>query len=104
MDLAQADPRWQFEDWFMKSHELLPKEKYNNWKRNSPKSYSQGIINKLNQRGCDLSPQQCQGIEQLSKLISEWYSPELCPTIEFKNRLEERIDRSRPAGYDSLFN
>lgn len=89
LKLAKADPRWQFEDWFNKPTKLLPLQgRDNGYKPNSPKSWCEGIIDKLTKQGRDLSPKQCEGIETLSIEIAKWYDGQ-CPTIEFKNKLDK---------------
>lgn len=97
--LAKADSRWQFEDWFNQPNKLLPRHgRQFGFKPNTPKSWCEGIAEKLKQRGRDLSPQQCSGIETLSTEIAKWFDPDLCPTIEFK----DKADKASP--YPQQFN
>lgn len=99
--LAKADPRWQFEDWFNQPNKLLPKHgKELGYKMNTPKSWCEGIIDKLTKQGRDLSPRQCEGIEVLSVEITKWFKDE-CPTIEFKNKLDRASPY--PEQYSKLF-
>lgn len=83
--LESADPRIDFKVWFNKPNENLPRQPQHNNQFNSPKSFSQGILDKLEQdpRRRDLSPRQCDGIEELTKLMTTIYD---IPKIEFEER------------------
>jgi len=102
LDLETADPRPEFKEWFNQPNKKLPPKKEKGLGPNTPKTWCEGIISKLNQapNRRDLSPKQCEGIEMLSQAISEIY--DRCPSIEFKNKLN-KDDDNRPAGFGKLF-
>ena len=101
-DLALADPRPEFNQWFNQPNELLPRQPQKNNLRNSPRSFCDGIIEKLNAapNRRDLSPKQCAGIEALSKEISEMYDD--CPYIVFENKVFKTQTFTQPS-FDKLF-
>lgn len=103
-DLARYDPRTELVQWFEMPNPYLPKQPMKNNERNSASSFCEGIIDKLNQPPSrrDLSPRQCEGIEQLSKMFSEMYKPGSCPSIIFKDRLTEQPSKF-PAEFNNLF-
>jgi hypothetical protein len=80
--LESADPRPEFKTWFNQANDRLPKQPQHNNQHNTPKSFAQGIIDKLAQplNRRDLSPKQCQGIEELSNMLSEIFE---LPQIKF---------------------
>lgn len=96
--LEHVDPRPEFKQWFNKANDKLLRQPKVNNEFNSPRSFSQGIIDKLEQdsKHRDLSPKQCQGIEELSKLMSEIYE---IPNIVF----EERGYKPHNPEFDVLF-
>jgi hypothetical protein len=83
--LEYRDSRPDLKVWFNRPNTLLPKhdarEKY---RHNSPKEWCEGIIKKLEQapNGRDLSPRQCSGIEELTRLMAGLYNDEI-PNIVF---------------------
>ncbi len=102
LELAKVDPRPEFAEWFDEPNDLLPRQPMKNNQRNSPRSFCNGIIEKLsaapNRR--DLSPKQCAGIEALSREISEMYDD--CPYIVFENSLLKNKN-ARPSSFEDLF-
>lgn len=102
--LALVEPRPEFAQWFDQPNDLLPRQPQKNNQRNSPRSFCQGIIEKLNAapHRRDLSPKQCLGIEALSKEISEMYDQGLCPNITFENKLH-KTQSAIPPSFDRLF-
>jgi len=82
--LEKWDTRPDLPVWFNRPNTLLPKQPRVNNQHNSPKTFCEGVIDKLNQppNRRDLSPRQCQGIEELTRLMSELYSNSI-PTIKF---------------------
>ena len=103
-DLALADPRPEFNQWFNQPNELLPRQPQQNNQRNTPRSFCDGIIEKLNAspNRRDLSPKQCAGIEALSREISEMYELGLCPYIVFENKMFKTQTFTQP-NFDALF-
>jgi hypothetical protein len=81
--LESVDPRPEFKEWFNRPNDNLPKQPFMNNRHNTPKSFAEGILAKLEQdpRRRDLSPRQCDGIEQLSTLMNAIYD---IPEIEFE--------------------
>jgi len=81
--LESVDPRPEFKQWFNKPNDNLPRQPLVGNQHNSPKSFCEGILAKLEQdaKRRDLSPKQCEGIEQLTKLMSEIYDT---PSISFE--------------------
>lgn len=81
--LAELEPK--LKPWFTEPNSKLPKLKERGTGYNSPKTWSEGICDKLNQApgGRDLSPVQCAGIETLSKMMAERYD---IPCIEFRDQ------------------
>jgi hypothetical protein len=102
-DLAEVEPRKEFGQWFDMSNTKLPKFKDKGLGHNSPRSWCDGILDKLNQapNRRDLSPVQCDGIEALSKEIEQMYEENLCPSIEFKNKTDK--DKKDNSSFNSLF-
>lgn len=82
--LEYVDQRPDFKIWFNRPNTLLPKQPRANNQHNSPKSFCEGIIEKLEQAPTrrDLSPRQCQGIEELTRLMAGIYNDEI-PNIVF---------------------
>lgn len=102
--LAITDPRPEFAQWFDMPNNKLPRQPQKNNERNTPRTFCQGIIDKLNQapNRRDLSPKQCEGIEALSQDISEMYTTDHCPSIEFKNKLTFNVNPV-PEQFTKLF-
>jgi hypothetical protein len=82
--LEYVDTRPDFKTWFNRPNTLLPKQPRANNQHNSPKTFCEGIIQKLEQdpRRRDLSPRQCQGIEELTRLMAGIYEDSI-PVIVF---------------------
>jgi hypothetical protein len=87
--LESVDTRPDFKTWFNKPNENLPRQPLVGNAFNSPKTFAEGILNKLEQaqNRRDLSPRQCEGIEQLTKLMSEIYET---PKIQFEESGQAR--------------
>lgn len=102
--LSKADPRPEFAEWFDQPNELLPRQPQRRNERNTPRTFCKGIIEKLNAapHRRDLSPKQCQGIEALSKEISEMHEQGLCPYVVFENKLHKQ-QTFTPPSFDRLF-
>lgn len=83
--LENTDPRPEFKQWFNTSNDKLPRQPLVGNKHNSPKTFAEGILAKLEQdaKRRDLSPKQCEGIEVLSSLMSDIYE---IPNIKFTER------------------
>ena len=83
--LENADPRPEFKQWFNKPNDKLPRQPLVGNQFNSPKTFCQGILAKLEQdpKRRDLSPRQCEGIETLTSLMSDIYE---IPYIRFVQR------------------
>ena len=82
--LEYVDTRPDLKTWFNRPNTLLPKQPRANNQHNSPKSFCEGIIEKLEQapNRRDLSPRQCQGIEELTRLMAGLYNDDI-PNIVF---------------------
>ena len=82
--LEYVDDRPDLKTWFNRPNTLLPRQPRVNNQHNSPKSFCEGIISKLEQapNRRDLSTRQCQGIEELTRLMSEIYDDKI-PKIVF---------------------
>lgn len=110
IDLSKVDPRPEFGQWFSKPNKSIPpgtlkydpKLKGKKPPMQSPHDFCQGIINKLNQRGCDLSPRQHEGIETVTRLVSELYEENACPKLIFKNKLTQ-FKNPIPPQFNNLF-
>jgi hypothetical protein len=102
--LCAADPRPEYTQWFDMPNENLPRQTRLGGQRNSPRTFCDGIIEKLNQtpNRRDLSPRQCEGIEALSRAISEIYEQGLCPAIAFANKAT-RNAKPKPINFNELF-
>lgn len=102
--LAELDTRPEFKQWFNSENHHLPRQPLNNNRHNSARSFCDGIIDKLNQapNRRDLSPKQCDGIETLSQHIAACYDQGLCPTIEFKNKMEKSV-AAIPQSFNRIF-
>jgi len=83
--LESVDPRPEFAEWFNKPNEHLPRQPLVANQHNSPKSFCEGILAKLEQnpKRRDLSPKQCEGIEQLTQLMQDIFPT---PRIVFAER------------------
>jgi hypothetical protein len=102
-ELAENEPRPEFKQWFDMPNTKLPKQPRMNNQHNSPRTFCDGIIDKLNQapNRRDLSPRQCDGIEALSAEIEQMYDENLCPSLVFKNKTEK--DKVNNTSFNSLF-
>ena len=83
--LEHIDTRPDLTVWFNRPNTLLPKhDARENYRHNSPKSFCEGIIKKLEQgpNGRDLSPRQCEGIQELTRLMAGLYNDDI-PNIVF---------------------
>ncbi len=100
--LAITDPRPEFGQWFDMPNKDLPKQTAHNNQPNSPRTFCDGIIDKLNQapHRRDLSPRQCAGIETLSREISEMFDD--CPYIVFADKSQQPAVTDTTT-YGSLF-
>lgn len=96
--LESADARTDFRTWFNTPNEKLPRQPQHNNQFNTPKSFSQGILDKLEQdpRRRDLSPRQCDGIEELTTMMTTIYD---IPKIEF----EEQNTPKTATEFNNLF-
>jgi len=97
--LENTDPRPEFKQWFNKPNDKLPRQPMMNNQYNTPKSFAEGILAKLEQdpKRRDLSPRQCDGIEELSQLMSDIYE---IPRIVFE---EQGIPKSTTPDFKKLF-
>jgi hypothetical protein len=97
--LESADPRADFKIWFNKPNDKLPRQPLVGNAHNSPKSFAEGILAKLEQdpKRRDLSPKQCEGLEQLSMLMSDIYD---IPRIVFE---EQGLPKSTIPDFTKLF-
>jgi len=88
--LESVEPRPIFKEWFNKPNEKLPRQPLVGNQHNSPKSFCEGILAKLEQdpKRRDLSPKQCIGIEELTKMMSEIYE---IPNIVFVEKGKEKM-------------
>ena len=102
-DLADIEPRPDFRTWFDTSNPKLPKLKDKGMGHNSPETWCDGILDKLNQpkHRRDLSPIQCEGIEALSREIEQMYPENECPSLEFKNKADK--DPQKDTSFTTLF-
>jgi hypothetical protein len=97
--LEGVEPRPIFREWFNKANEHLPKQPKVGNQHNTPKSFAEGILAKLEQdpKRRDLSPKQCEGIEQLTKMMSEIYD---IPNIVF---IEKGKEKMMTSSFDEFF-
>ena len=97
--LESVDPRLDFKTWFNKPNEHLPRQPLVGNAYNSPKTFAEGILAKLEQdpKRRDLSPRQCEGIENLTKMMSEIYDT---PNIVFE---ESGIKKTTIPDFTKLF-
>jgi hypothetical protein len=102
-ELAEHEPRPEFGAWFDMPNTKLPRQPRQNNQHNSPRTFCDGIIDKLNQakNRRDLSPKQCDGIEALSAEIEQMYEENLCANLEFKNKASK--DSKDNTSYGKLF-
>ena len=93
LKLESVDPRPDFAIWFNTANPALPRQPKHNNQHNSPKTFALGIIEKLeqSQNRRDLSPRQCQGITELTELMSQIYE---IPTIDFHLKSMKNIPAS----------
>lgn len=103
-DLAEVEPRKEFKPWFKMPNPKLPKLKDKGQGHNSPETWCDGILAKLNQpkNRRDLSPVQCDGIEALSKEIEQMYPENECPSLVFKNKMDKLPQKD--TSFNTLFN
>ena len=97
--LEFTDPRPEFKAWFNQTNEHLPKQPLMNNRHNTPKSFAEGILSKLEQdpKRRDLSPRQCEGIESLSKMMNGIYDT---PKIVFE---QQGVPKSSIPDFTKLF-
>ena len=97
--LESVDPRQDFKDWFNKANEHLPRQPLVGNAFNTPKTFAEGILAKLEQdpKRRDLSPKQCLGIENLTKMMNEIYDT---PNIVFE---EQGVKKSTIPDFTKLF-
>jgi hypothetical protein len=98
--LASADSAPDsFKLWFDEPMAALPKQPRLNYQRNSPRSFSQGVVDKLTDapHRRDLSPQVCQAIETLSQLMSQGWPID---AIQFQPKGVEDV---KPKSFKKLF-
>lgn len=88
--LEGVEPRPLFKQWFNTPNEALPKQPLVGNAYNTPKSFAEGILAKLEQapNRRDLSPKQCSGIEQLTKMMNQIYE---IPCIVFIEKGKEKM-------------
>lgn len=89
--LAEWDDRPDFKTWFERPLEELPVQPQKNYERNSPRSFCEGLMDKLNQerRRQDLSPKVCDALEYLSILMAGLYEDSI-PSIKFKDKIYKK--------------
>lgn len=94
-----ADVNPAYHQWFNMPNAKLPVQPLKRMERNSPASWSEGIIKKIEQgRGRrDLSPTHCDGIEQLTELMAGIFD---LPTIKF---VEKGQEETRPKTFKKIF-
>ena len=88
-DCEDIDPL--FREWFTASNARLPKQPRERFKHNSPKTFCEGVVAKLNQaqNRRDLSPQVCVAIEELTEMMAGLFD---VPVVKFKEKgTEETI-------------
>ena len=97
--LENTDPRADFKVWFNRANEQLLRQPLVGNAFNSPKTFAEGILEKLEQapKRRDLSPKQCEGIEVLSILMNEIYD---IPVIKF---VEKGFQTQVSTEFKSLF-
>jgi len=97
--LESVDPRPEFKAWFNQTNEHLPKQPLMNNRHNTPKSFAEGILSKLEQdpKRRDLSPKQCEGIESLTKMMNGIYDT---PKIVFE---EQGVAKTTIPDFTKLF-
>jgi hypothetical protein len=102
MALCEVDPRKEYAEWFDMPNDKLPRQTRVGGQRNSPRTFCEGIIEKLNQspNRRDLSPRQCDGIESLSRDIAEIFDN--CPSIAFANKATRNV-KPIPVNFNQLF-
>lgn len=90
--LEYTDTRPDLKTWFNRPNTLLPRQPRVNNQHNSPKSFCEGIIQKLEQapNKRDLSPRQCSGIEELTRLMAGLYNDDIPNIIFVKQGLQKR--------------
>ena len=84
--LYDAEPRNDFRTWYDQPNKELPRQPRMNNQHNSPRTFVDGIYDKLSQakNRRDLSPRQCDGIETISAQIEQMYDENLCANIKNK--------------------
>jgi hypothetical protein len=88
--LEGIEPRPLFKQWFNAANLALPKQPMVGNQHNSPKTFAEGILAKLEQapNRRDLSPKQCSGIEELTKMMNQIYE---IPYIVFIEKGKEKL-------------
>jgi len=102
-ELYVAEPRKEFRTWYDMPNAKLPRQPRMNNQHNSPRTFVDGILDKLSQapNKRDLSPRQCHGIEALSSQIEQMYDENLCANIEFAEQAQQHVKQQKILG--SLF-
>lgn len=103
MALQDLDSRCGFREWFNMENPSLPRQPMKNNQLNSPQTFCQGMLDKLNQSPTrrDLSPRQCQALEALSQQMSDLYDNQI-PKIKFTEKVYKTINTSS-VNFGSLF-
>jgi hypothetical protein len=98
--LYDAEPRADFRTWYDQPNKQLPRQPRMNNQHNSPRTFVDGIIDKLSQakNRRDLSPRQCDGIEVLSSQIEQMYDENLCANIEFAEEAQRHVKQTKILG------
>tara|TARA_R110000868_G_scaffold354372_2_gene615642 strand:+ start:624 stop:1055 length:432 start_codon:yes stop_codon:yes gene_type:complete len=99
LTMHNADTSNEFKTWFNHANDQLPKLSLVGHPHNSPRTFAEGIIEKLEQAPSrrDLSPRQCEGIEVLSMQMSLGYN---IPDIKF---VENGMQKEIKTEFKSLF-
>lgn len=94
-----ADVNPEYKSWFNMPNPRLPVQPLKRMERNSPSTWSEGIVKKIDQgRGRrDLSPTHCDGIEQLTELMAGIYN---VPAVKFVEKTQED---HRPKTFNKIF-
>jgi len=98
--LYDAEPRNDFRTWYDQPNKALPRQPRMNNQHNSPRTFVDGITDKLSQakNKRDLSPRQCDGIEALSAQIEQMYDENLCANIEFAEEAQRHAKQTKILG------
>jgi len=98
--LYDAEPRDDFRTWYDTPNKQLPRQPRMNNQHNSPRTFIDGIYDKLSQakNRRDLSPRQCDGIEVLSAQIEGMYDENLCANIVFAEESQRHVVKNKILG------